>query len=208
MLRRLAEERELVAAGTPVLVLGAQDRGFVVRTGLADREIVQVSSATRRRSVSMRCPTRTLDGSVTRSRAPPIRASGMFMVEVALDAGDQPLKSGLVAKLDHHARDARAAARASTCPSARSSKATDVARASSCSRTTAPSAAKSRSPSSRTIRVALTSGVDAGEQVVTDGALYLEDGELVAGGDAERARSDVAAMQLPVAIQSQMTARR
>ena len=42
MLRRLAEERELVAAGTPVLVLGAQDQGFVVRTGLADREIVQV----------------------------------------------------------------------------------------------------------------------------------------------------------------------
>ena len=30
------------AAGTPMLVLGAQDQGFVVRTGLADREIVQV----------------------------------------------------------------------------------------------------------------------------------------------------------------------
>ena len=42
VLRRLAEERELVAAGTPVLVLGAQDQGFIVRTGLADREIVQV----------------------------------------------------------------------------------------------------------------------------------------------------------------------
>ena len=42
VLRRLAEEREVVAAGAPVLVLGAQDRGFVVRAGLADREIVQV----------------------------------------------------------------------------------------------------------------------------------------------------------------------
>jgi multidrug resistance efflux pump len=31
VLRRLAEEREVVAAGAPVLVLGAQDRGFVVR---------------------------------------------------------------------------------------------------------------------------------------------------------------------------------
>ena len=28
--------------------------------------------------------------------------------------------------------------------------------------------------------VALASGVDAGEQVITDGALYLEDGERVA----------------------------
>ena len=42
VLRKLAEERELVAAGAPVLVLGAQDKGFIVRTGLADREIVQV----------------------------------------------------------------------------------------------------------------------------------------------------------------------
>src|SRR5678815_22976 len=42
VLRRLAEEREVVAAGAPVLVIGAQDSGFVVRTGLADREIVQV----------------------------------------------------------------------------------------------------------------------------------------------------------------------
>ena len=48
VLRRLAEERELVAAGTPVLVVGAQDRGFIVRTGLADREIVQVQHRRRR----------------------------------------------------------------------------------------------------------------------------------------------------------------
>src|SRR6185503_1906869 len=41
VLRRLAEERELVAPGAPVLVLGGQDRGFVVRAGLANREILQ-----------------------------------------------------------------------------------------------------------------------------------------------------------------------
>ena len=42
MENRLAEERELVQAGNPILVLGAKDKGFIVRTGLADREIVQV----------------------------------------------------------------------------------------------------------------------------------------------------------------------
>src|SRR5262249_8401543 len=41
VLRKLAEDRELVAAGAPVIVLGSQDRGFVLRAGLADRDIVQ-----------------------------------------------------------------------------------------------------------------------------------------------------------------------
>src|SRR5690606_10063170 len=40
--RRLAEQRELVAAGEPVLVIGAREAGYVVRAGLSDREIVQV----------------------------------------------------------------------------------------------------------------------------------------------------------------------
>ncbi len=36
VLRRLAEARELVGAGTPVLVLGGQEQGYIVRVGLAD----------------------------------------------------------------------------------------------------------------------------------------------------------------------------
>jgi RND family efflux transporter MFP subunit len=42
VLRKLAEERELVSAGAPVLVFGESDRGYVVRAALADREIVNV----------------------------------------------------------------------------------------------------------------------------------------------------------------------
>jgi RND family efflux transporter MFP subunit len=42
VLRKLAEERELVPAGSPVLVFGESGRGYVVRAALADREIVNV----------------------------------------------------------------------------------------------------------------------------------------------------------------------
>ena len=43
VLRRLAEEREFIPPGQPVVVLGSAARGHVVRTGLADREIVRVA---------------------------------------------------------------------------------------------------------------------------------------------------------------------
>src|SRR6185295_4571471 len=84
VLRRLAEEREVVAAGAPVLVVGAQDRGFVVRTGLADREIVQVRIGD---AVHVRLdalPDAKLDGKVTEIASAADRASGMFGIEVAV----------------------------------------------------------------------------------------------------------------------------
>ena len=65
VLRRLAEERELVAAGTPVLVLGAHDKGFIVRTGLADREIVQVRIGDTAQVRLDALPDATLSGKVT-----------------------------------------------------------------------------------------------------------------------------------------------
>ena len=72
-----------------------------------------------------------------------------------------------------------APAHASTCRSARSSKAT-ARRARLRARTTA---ARRRDVEVAFIegeRVALASGLEAGEQVITDGAQYLEDGEAVA----------------------------
>ena len=66
VLRRLAEERELVSAGTPVLVLGAQDKGFVVRTGSGGSR--DRAGAPRRCCAQIRLdalPDATLDGKVT-----------------------------------------------------------------------------------------------------------------------------------------------
>ena len=99
VLRRLAEERELVSAGTPVLVLGAQDQGFIVRTGLADREIVQVRLGDAAQIRLDALPDATLRGKVTEVASAADAASGMFGIEVTLDTTDLPLKSGLVAKL-------------------------------------------------------------------------------------------------------------
>ena len=180
VLRRLAEEREVVAAGAPVLVLGAQDRGFIVRTGLADREIVQVRLGDAVRVKLDALPDTKLDGKVTEIASAADRASGMFGIEVAIDdRAELPLKSGLVAKLTIVPSSASSGSRVYVPIGAIVEGAGRSARLFVLDK----DRARSRDIEVAFIEggiVALANGVDAGEQVITDGALYVEDGERVA----------------------------
>lgn len=178
VLRRLAEERELVAAGAPVIVLGARNRGFVVRTGLADREIVQIKLGDTAQVRLDALPEATLAGKVTEVAGAADPASGMFMIEVALDAGDLPLKSGLVAKLTLIPATANNGSRvyvpiASIVEGAGSRASVFVLDNDRVRRRQIEVAFIENEA------VALVSGIKSGEQIVTDGALYLEDGEQV-----------------------------
>jgi RND family efflux transporter MFP subunit len=179
VLRRLAEERELVTAGTPVLVMGAQDKGFIVRTGLADREIVQVRLGDAAQVRLDALPDATLRGKVTEVASAADAASGMFGIEVTLDPIDLPLKSGLVAKLTVVPSSASAGTRVYVPIGAIVEGDGRTARLFVLDK----DRARRRDVEVAFIEgdsVALVGGVDAGEQVITDGALYLEDGELVA----------------------------
>jgi membrane fusion protein, multidrug efflux system len=178
VLRKLAEERELVAAAAPVLVLGAQDKGFIVRTGLADREIVQVRLGDVAQVHLDALPDATLSGKITEVASAADGASGMFRIEVALDPTNLPLKSGLVAKLTVVPASASAGARVYVPIGAivegdgRSARLFVLDK----------DKARRRDVEVAFIegdKVAITSGIEAGEQVITDGAQYLEDGELV-----------------------------
>ena len=178
ILRRLAEERELVAAGTPVVVLGAHDRGFVVRAGMADREIVQVRLGDTAQVTLDALPDTVLTGRITEVASGADSASGMFMAEVALDRVDGALKSGLVAKLLIVPTSALAGQRVyvpiSAIVEGNGREASVFVLADSHVQRRSVEVAFIENES-----VALTKGLEAGEQVITDGALYLEDGEQV-----------------------------
>jgi RND family efflux transporter MFP subunit len=179
VLRRLAEERELVSAGTPVLVLGAQDQGFIVRTGLADREIVQVRLGDAAQVRLDALPDATLRGKVNEVASAADAASGMFRIEVTLDTTDLPLKSGLVAKLTVVPSSASAGSRVYVPIGAIVEGDGRTARLFVLDK----DRARRRDVEVAFIEgdtVARVGGVEAGEQVITDGALYLEDGEQVA----------------------------
>ncbi|MBL8269545.1 efflux RND transporter periplasmic adaptor subunit [Steroidobacter sp.] len=178
VLRRLAEERELVQAGNPILVLGAKDKGFVVRTGLADREIVQVKLGDTAQVRLDALPGQTLNGKVTEVSGASDAGSGMFGIEVSIDPTDLPLKSGLVAKLTIIPATAKAGERVYV---------PIGAIVEGDGRTARVFVLDQKHARQRQVEVAflegetvaLNSGLEAGEQVITDGAQYLEDGEEV-----------------------------
>jgi multidrug efflux pump subunit AcrA (membrane-fusion protein) len=160
-------------------VLGAQDQGFIVRTGLADREIVQVRLGDAALVRLDALPDARLNGKVTEVASAADAASGMFRIEVTLDPTELPLKSGLVAKLTLVPASASAGSRVYVPIGAIVEGDGRRARLFVLER----DRARRRDVEVAFIEgenVALATGVAAGEQVITDGAQYLEDGELVA----------------------------
>ena len=178
VLRRLAEEREAVGAGTPVLVFGARDTGFVLRIALADRDVVNVARGDRATVVVDAHPGREMPARVDEVSAAADPRSGLFPVELALEPGALRLASGMLAR----ARIAPAASGA-----AQLAYVPVGAVVEGNGRRAAVYV-----PSGDTVRrrevevaflvpgqVALAAGIEAGETVVTDGALYLGDGDRV-----------------------------
>jgi multidrug efflux system membrane fusion protein len=162
-----------------VFVLGAQDKGFIVRTGLADRQIVQVRLGDVAQVHLDALPDATLNGKITEVAGSADGASGMFRIEVTLDPTNLPLKSGLVAKLTVVPSSATAGSRVYVPIGAIVEGDGRTARLFVLDK----NKARRRDVEVAFIEgdnVAIASGIEAGEQVITDGAQYLEDGEQVA----------------------------
>lgn len=178
VLRKLAQEREMVPAGQPVLLVGARDRGYIVRAALADREVVQLKMGDPAEIRMDAYPTQAIAGTLTMIAGASDEKSGMFPVEVRFDSVPVTLASGLVAKL--HLYPASSRANSLTYVPIGSVVEGDGDRAS-------VFIVKGDRVQRRPVRVAfiapenvaLASGVEPGERVVTDGALYLEDNERI-----------------------------
>jgi membrane fusion protein, multidrug efflux system len=178
VLRKLAEERELVPAGQPVLIVGAKDRGFVVRAGIADREIVRTKLGDMADIRLDAFPGKVFRGSVTELASAADERSGMFLVELRFEDPPPSLVSGLVAKL--RIQPAAGSAETLTYVPIGSIVEADGGRASVF--VVDGDRARRRDVQVAFIApesVALSSGIAPGERVVTDGALYLENEERI-----------------------------
>ena len=177
VLRKLAEERELVPAGSPVLVIGESDRGYVVRAALADREIVNVKLGDKGEIRMDAFPGQAMSGTIVEIASAADERSGMFPIEVHFDAPPPRLVSGLVARL-------RLAPTTEAPPLTYVPMAALVEGDGDRASVFVVDGGRAQRRDVRVAfitadSIALESGLAAGEAVVTDGALFLENGEAV-----------------------------
>jgi multidrug efflux system membrane fusion protein len=179
VLRKLAEERELIPPGQAVIVLGGSARGQIARAGLADREIVQIAPGD---PVALRIdayPDHDFTGRISEIAGAADPRSGLFPIEIKLDASpSSPLSSGMVAKISIVPKAATRGTLtyvpiAALVEGDRDRGAVFVVEGANARKRGVKVAFVSE------VGVAIASGIATGERVVTDGALYLVDGERI-----------------------------
>ena len=181
VLARSGEVGEIVAAGAPVLTLGDLSGNYLARTGLSDRDIARVSLGDRALVTLDGVAGGPIAGRVTRLAAMSDPRTGTFDADITLDHRPAGLASGQVADI-------------ALTPSRRNAASDHVA---------VPVEAileghgadafvyvldqKAMTALRRRVRIgaikgnAITvlNGVSLGEQVITQGAAYLRDGDRV-----------------------------
>jgi len=178
VLRKLAQERELVPAGQAVLVVSSHGRGYVVRAALADRELVQLQLGDPAEVRLDAYAGRLLRGTLSEIAGAADEKTGLFPVEVRLESAPPSLASGLVAKL----RLAPSAGRARSLTYVPIGAVVEGSGDAASVFVVDGTRARRREVRVAFIDpggVALAAGVAPGERVVTDGALYLEDNDPV-----------------------------
>lgn len=175
VLRKLVEEREFVQPGQAVLVLGPKAGGYIVRAGLSDRDVVRLRLGDPATVTTDAFSGQTFQGKVTVLPGAADTATGLFAIEVELAPAPVRLVSGLSARL----RIDPAAAGESTLPYAPIAAVIEADGDQAAVFVVEDGTARRRAVRVAFIAptaVAIASGLKAGETVVTDGALYLEDG--------------------------------
>lgn len=191
VLRRLAEPGETVAAGSPVLLVSSAGRGWILRAGVPDRVAVQLRRGDAASVVIDAWPGRTLPGRILQIAAASDSATGTMSVEIGFDPQGLNLASGLVGRGQLQLRDAATGKTAGSSKPASKTLAIPVGAILEGDGTRAhvfvlnTDGATVRRVDIETAglrgeQVLVNSGLAAGDQVVSEGAAWLADGDRVA----------------------------
>jgi RND family efflux transporter MFP subunit len=92
------ENDELVAPGAPVLVLRAGARGWVLRAGVSDRDVVRVALGDRATLSFDALPEQAIAATVSEIAEGATPGTGSYELELRLATTSAPLRSGLIAR--------------------------------------------------------------------------------------------------------------
>jgi membrane fusion protein, multidrug efflux system len=178
VLRKLDEANEVVQAGQTVLVLGGANRGWVIRSGLADRDAVRIHLGDAARIEFDAWPGQSFLGQVSNISSAADPATGTFTVEVQVSPGGARFVQGLVAKV---ALTPQGTAQVKVIPVQALLEANDKEAGVFVLDEAGHDVHRVSIQIGRMNggRIEVLSGLGAGAQVVTDGAAFLENGEKV-----------------------------
>ena len=100
ILKRMVEQDELINPGQPAFMFGSSQTGWVVRVGLADKDIVKVALGDSAKLAFDAYPGQEFSGWVTELADAADPVSSTFEVEVAIEDPSNLLKSGFIARVD------------------------------------------------------------------------------------------------------------
>jgi RND family efflux transporter MFP subunit len=179
---RMVEGGELVQPGQPVLVLGSTASGWVVRVGLADRDLVRMESGAAAEVTIDAFPGRVFPGKVTRIGASADRLTGTFEIEIEVSPQGARFARGLVAKVALPLAQLPDVASSATVVPVTALVDADGRRATVYVLDRAQNVARRKEVTLGPIlgeQVIVTAGLVSGEPVITDGAAWLTDGRAV-----------------------------
>ncbi|MCX4027103.1 efflux RND transporter periplasmic adaptor subunit [Endozoicomonas sp. SM1973] len=100
VLQRFTEENELINAGSPLFTVAKNQNSWVVRVGLADRDVVKTSVQDPVKLAFDAYPQTLFTGKITKIAAVADLKTGTFEIEVSLNNPPLPLRSGFIARVD------------------------------------------------------------------------------------------------------------
>lgn len=179
---RLVESGELVQPGQPVVVLGSTDSGWVVRVGLADRDIMRVVTGMAADVTFDAYPGKVFKGRVTRIGAAADRMTGTFEVEVEVQPEGVRFARGLVAKVELPLAELAETVSTATVVPVSALVDANGRRGTVYVLDATNSVARRKEVTLGAIlgeQVVVTTGLTVGEAIITDGAAWLTDGRPV-----------------------------
>lgn len=180
VLERMAEPNEIVSPGQPILTVSQGGGGFIMRAGLADREVARIRLGAKASVTMDAFPGVELEGAVRRIAAASEARTGTFEVEIELGSVPAGTASGFVgqARIEPARTEEAGAMRALAIPAS--------AILEGHGSTANVYVVDEKTMTVRPVRIAVshlaggdvvvTSGLQPGERVVSAGAPYLRPG--------------------------------
>ncbi len=99
ILRRLADDHEQITSGTPVVIMAGYDKGWIVRSGLADRDLMRIKAGDSAKIEFDALPGRFITGIVSEIGAAPNPVNGTYEIEIRLGPSTDRLVTGFIGKI-------------------------------------------------------------------------------------------------------------